>query len=59
MRRRGRRRKQLLDVVKEQIRHWNLKDEVLENWELAFEEAAGLSRETVRNEWIIIIINRF
>jgi hypothetical protein len=44
-RRRGRRRKQLLDGLKEKIEHWKLKEESLASLcgELALEEAMDLS----------------
>jgi hypothetical protein len=43
--RRGRRRKQLLDDLKEKRRYWKLKEEALDrlNGELALEEATDLS----------------
>jgi hypothetical protein len=44
-RRRGRRRKQLLDYLKENRRYWKLKEEALDRplGELALEEATDLS----------------
>jgi hypothetical protein len=43
--RRGRRRKQLLDDLKEKIRYWKLKEEALDRtlWRFALEEATDLS----------------
>jgi hypothetical protein len=43
--RRGRRRKQLLDDIKEKRRYWKLKEEALDRMcgELALEEATDLS----------------
>jgi hypothetical protein len=43
--RRGRKRKQLLDDLKEKRRYWNLKEEALDHicGELALEEATDLS----------------
>jgi hypothetical protein len=43
--RRGRRRKQLLDCLKEGERYWRLKEEALDrtHWRIRFEEATDLS----------------
>jgi len=54
--RRGRRRKQLLDDLREKRSYWNLKEEALDrkSGELALEGAVDLLYDTQENEWMDI-----
>jgi hypothetical protein len=51
MGRRGIRRKQLLDDIKEKGRYWNLKEEALDRtvWRTRLEEAMELSEDRLHN----------
>ena len=56
--RRGRRRKQLLNDLKEKPGHRKLKQKALDHTcgELASEEAIDLSYDTLQNEWMFCIV---
>jgi hypothetical protein len=55
--RRGRRRKQLLDDLKEKRRYCKFKEEALDRTcgELALEEAMDLSYDRLQNEYIMLV----
>ena len=55
--RRGRKRKQILDALKEKRKYWKLKEEALDRtmWRIRFEEGYGLIVRQQQNEVTLFV----